>query len=201
MPVITYKTMTLQVVYVQARRILCDQCSRPFEYLMVGKTQSQVASHPFASADSMRESLKKQVDKMLRSKAQAKRAGAEACPFCHYFQTWMVTSSRLKWMFGLGITGFVLGGIVSLGMESVVPVVVAVVLLTALGALVALKRKPYDDKVTGRARSDADYHAMIEECKKQGYDVSLYWYSQTGGTFPEKTAVIPLPPVDLTGAA
>ena len=51
MPVIVYKTMTIELFYAQGRRIECDSCQRPFVYIHGGGESAQTTGVPVVSND------------------------------------------------------------------------------------------------------------------------------------------------------
>lgn len=77
MPVIVYKTLELKVLYVQARRILCEYCRQPFTYVVGERKTFNVTGIPIVSSDEgmQSEATKKAASSLLNDELAYGAAG------------------------------------------------------------------------------------------------------------------------------
>ena len=113
MPVIVYKTMTIEALWLQPRRIVCDGCGKPYVYLARGRKSTQVTGVPVLSdEEAMQRSAAEALEKQLAKIGARDKKGEGMCPHCQVYQHWMVAASRL-WNYGVGAgIGFVVGAVI-----------------------------------------------------------------------------------------
>jgi hypothetical protein len=209
MPVIVYKTLTLNIQYAQARRILCESCRQPFTYVWGDSQEFKATGVPLLSSDDgMRKSAMKQAAAALANVAKLPHKGQSLCPHCRVYQPWMV---RRSWFTSLGcglIAGVLLGFGVALGAgiwfswgtNAIVGVAVAVTVAgLALGSTVAIRKGPHPEKTDESALRDADVPALLKKCEEQQADLVLLWYLALGNKVQEKQALVSLGVYDMTG--
>lgn len=210
---IVYKVMQLSSVWVQIRRILCEACRQPFNYLARGDRLTKVYGLPLLQPDSqLRRALQHELDKAHQRIARGRRAGEACCPHCGRFQSWMITRSRLSGIWN-GLWG---GGALGLGVAFAATLLqlaprppgplwlgcllIGAALGAAAGLLTSLPSDAQDDDDPG-ALPDPVLAELLKECREQGVDPALAWYTALGGELTEKVPVIPLQTVDLTSEA
>jgi hypothetical protein len=208
MPVIVYKTLDLHVLYVQARRILCELCREPFTYVLGDRKTFNVTGVPIVSSDDgMRREAMKKASAGLTKVARSKNAGQALCPHCKRYQPWMVSHSRMT---GMGC-GF-LGGIVLAGLLAIFAGIWFqwssewMLLVTVAGAATGLavgKVHSLDGgpqlKEDQRSLPDQDVPGLLERCRSGGYEPFLFWYLALGNKVKEKEALISLGIADVSG--
>ena len=95
MPVIVYKTMTIELTYAYGRRINCEHCGKPFTYIHYDNRSEQVTGVPLLSSDDkMRDNAAKQAIKNLAKLADKQKLGQATCPHCRQYQPWMISSAK-----------------------------------------------------------------------------------------------------------
>ena len=96
MPVIVYKTMTIELFYAQGRRIECDSCQQPFVYIHGGGESAQTTGVPVVSNDDkMRDNALRQVIRSLNKlRRNSKSAKANALTTTAIRSSW---SRTLTW--------------------------------------------------------------------------------------------------------
>jgi hypothetical protein len=209
MPVIVYKTLTVNIQYAQARRIRCEHCRQPFTYVWGDSQEFKATGVPLISSDEgMRKSAMKQATAALAKVAKSPNKGLSMCPHCRCYQSWMVRKSRLT---GLGcgfLAGLVLAGIVAMvagiwfswGSALVVGVIAAgAVAGLALGAQMAVSKGPHPDKKDESAMTDADVPSMLKTCQEKNADFVLLWYLALGNKVKDKQALVSLGVLDSSG--
>lgn len=209
MPVIVYKTLDLTVLYVQARRILCEFCREPFTYVVGDRKTFNVTGIPIVSNDEgmRKEAMKKAADGLAKV-ARSKNQGAALCPFCKRYQGFMVSHSRTVglgcgFLGGIALAGFaaILAGIwfawsaeVSFGVTAG-----GAVLGLALGKKWSLDSAPQLDQEDGRSKRDDEIPSFLARCRQDGYEPILFWYLTLGNKTNEKEALVSLGVADESG--
>jgi hypothetical protein len=209
MPVIVYKTLDLNILYVQARRILCEFCRQPFTYVLGDRKTFNVTGVPLVSNDEgMRKDAMKKAASGLARVARSKNQGQALCPHCKRYQGWMVRQSKMA---GLGC-GF-LGGIAAAGLlailagiwfewgsEVIFGVTIGGSLLgVGLGQVWSLDGGPHRDKEDQRAIRDDEVPRLLDRCRKEGYEPFLFWYLTLGNKTNEQEALVSLGISDSSG--
>jgi hypothetical protein len=209
MPVIVYKTLDLNILYVQGRRILCEFCRQPFTYVLGERKTFNVTGVPMISNDEgMRKDAMKKASAGLAKVAQSKNQGQALCPHCKRYQGWMVRQSK---MVGLGC-GF-LGGIAIAGLLAIVTgiwfewsseVIFGVtiggsILGVVLGHFWSLDSNPQRDQNDQRAIRDDEVPGLLSRCTKDGYEPFLFWYLTLGNKTNEQEALVSLGVADSSG--
>lgn len=208
MPIIVYKTLDLNVLYVQARRILCEFCRQPFTYVHGDRKTFNVSGVPIVSSDDgMRKEAMKKASAGLAKVARSKNSGQALCPHCKRYQKWMVFQSRMT---GLGcgfLGGIALGGLVAIlsgiwfqwSSEVLLGVTAAgAVAGLAIGKLRSIEIGPHH-KEDQRSLRDDEVPGFLDRCLKGGYEPFLYWYLALGNKAKEKEALISLGVADVSG--
>jgi hypothetical protein len=208
MPVIVYKTLDLNVLYVQARRILCDFCRLPFTYVIGDRKTFNVTGVPIVSSDDgMRKEAMKKAASGLARIARSKNAGQALCPHCKRYQKWMVSKSRMTAM-GCGfLGGIALAGLVALlagiWFEMSSEVMLGVTAAGAAAGLALGKIKSLDagphQKEDGRSIRDDDVPGFLKRSLQGGYEPILFWYLALGNKAREKEAFVSLGVADVSG--
>ncbi len=104
MPVIVYKTMTIELFYAQGRRIQCEHCQQPFCYVTGGVQSAQTTGVPIVSSDDgMRQTALNQAISGLRKTAKKRKAGQAMCPHCQCCQSRPRGRSGGFWLRGRGL--------------------------------------------------------------------------------------------------
>lgn len=209
MPVIVYKTLTLNIQYAQARRIVCEYCRQPFTYVWGAKQEFKTTGVPLlSSAEGMRKSAMKMAANALANVAKTPNKGESMCPHCKRYQSWMV---RKSWMNSLGcgfLAGAVLAGIVAIGAGIWLAwgngvlgaiVVTGTIAGLVLGSMVAKRTGPHPDKTDDSALKDADVPPLLQKCQEKSVDPILLWYVALGNKPAEKEAFLSLGVFDTTG--
>lgn len=208
MPIIVYKTLDLNVLYVQARRILCEFCRQPFTYLLGDRKTFNVTGVPIVSSDDgMRKEAMKKASAGLAKVARAKNTGQALCPHCKRYQKWMVSQSRMTAM-GCGfLGGIALAGIVALlagiWFQWSSEVILGVTVAGAIAGLVVGKLSSLDaspqQKEDGRSLRDDEVPGFLKRSVQEGYEPFLFWYLTLGNKAKEKEALVSLGVSDLSG--
>lgn len=209
MPMIVYKTLDLTVLYVQARRILCEFCREPFTYVLGDRKTFNVTGIPIVSNDDgmRKEAMKKAADGLAKV-SRNRNQGAALCPFCKRYQSFMVSQSRT---IGLGC-GF-LGGIAFAGLVAILAGIwlawsaETIFVVTAGGSLLglalgkkwALDSAPHLDQEDGRSKRDDEIPSFLARCQQEGYEPLLFRYLALGNKTQEKEALVSLGVVDESG--
>jgi len=209
MPVIVYKTLTLNIQYAQCRRILCEHCRQPFTYVWGDRSEFKATGVPLISSDEgMRQSAMRQAVGSLTNISKAGNKGESMCPSCKRYQGWMVRKSWMS-MLGCGFAGgLILAGIVAgaagvwLDWSAAVilgVIVVGTIVGTGLGGMVATRTGPHPDKTDESAMKDAEVAPFLQKCQEKSVDPVLFWYLALGNKPAEKEAFISLGVYDTTG--
>jgi hypothetical protein len=209
MPVIVYKTLTLNIQYAQGRRILCEHCRQPFTYVWGAEQEFKATGVPLISSDEgMRKSAMKQAANALSNIAKTPNKGESMCPNCKRYQGWMVRKSWFS-MLGCGLAaGLILAGIVAVaagiwfnwGATAITGVLIlGTVVGLGLGGAVATRTGPHPDKTDESAMKDAEVPPFLQTCQEKGADPVLVWYLALGNKPAEKQAFISLGVYDTTG--
>jgi hypothetical protein len=208
MPVIVYKTLNLNVLYVQGRRILCEFCRQPFTYVLGDRKTFNVTGVPIVSSDDgMRKEAMKKAASGLAHIARSKNNGQALCPYCKRYQKWMVSKSRTTAM-GCGfLGGIVLAGFLAIfagiwfqsSSEVMLALTVAgAVVGLAIGKRTSLETGPHQ-KEDQRSLRDEDVPGFLQRCVQGGYEPFLFWYLALGNKAREKEALISLGVADVSG--
>lgn len=211
MPVIVYKTMTIELFYAQGRRVECDSCGQPFCYIHGGVESAQVTGLPLISGDDgMRRDALRQAVVGLKKTAKKSKVGEATCPHCKCYQNWMVSKSKNREMGCFGVLGLLFFGILPgifagiYGKEDyVMPLLIggSIVGLVAgimFGRSRALDRGPHQDKQDDRSMTDQDFEKFLQKCEAQEYDPFLYWWITLGHNPGEKQAPVSIGLEDTT---
>lgn len=215
MPVIVYKTLTLNVLHAQTRRIRCALCERPYTLVHGGTFTSQSTGLPLVSGDEgMRRAALKQALKRLRREARRPRRGVASCPHCDRPQPWMVRrvylSTLLLWMLGLAIVGFLAGALwASLGAKKggaymlprfLGPIAAGAVAGCAIGLRWARRGFAKPGEKDARAMTDEEFLEYVRTCEAGDADHALTWHFRLAKTGPpEKTLLVSLGFLDEAG--
>ncbi|MHC5058964.1 MAG: hypothetical protein ACYTKD_30275 [Planctomycetota bacterium] len=188
MPFIAYKTQTIEVFYVQTRRIACEMCREPYVYLHWGTFSEQTTGLPLISSDQgMSKALAKSVEGRLSRMAGRKRVGIAKCAHCGRPQSWMLgrtyAANLIGWSLGLGAVGFVVGLMVSLntltahGSAWVLGMsLVGLLLGGTIGFLRARAKLGAAGERDPRSMTDEEFRVLLRECSGMDADHPLYWY-------------------------
>lgn len=213
MPVIVYKTMTVDLTYAYGRRINCEHCEEPFTYLHHDNQSAQVTGLPLINSDDkMRENAVKQAMKSLAKIADKKRIGQATCPHCRKYQQWMIRSAQTT---GLGC-GFLAGIALGLalcffirwlaGWENVLySVFIPTAIISVISAFVCMfcninpdEYLKDESKKDPRSMTDEDLDEYLAKCDAEDYDPAKFWYLMLGNQ-PGERALLSLGFDDLTG--
>ncbi|MBL8810128.1 MAG: hypothetical protein JNM43_08130 [Planctomycetaceae bacterium] len=211
MPVIVYKTMTIELFYAQGRRIECDNCGQPFCYIHGGVESAQVTGLPLISGDdSMRRDALRQAVVGLKKTAKKAKVGEAICPHCKCYQNWMVSSSRNREMGCFGVLGLLFFGIlpgifaaIYNKQDLTMPLFIGGSLVGLVAGIMfgrsrALNRGPHEDKQDDRSMTDQDFEKFLQKCESQEYDPFLYWWITLGHNPGEKQAPVSIGLEDTT---
>jgi hypothetical protein len=209
MPVIVYKTLDLNILYVQGRRILCEFCRQPFTYVLGDRKTFNVTGVPIVSNDEgMKKDAMKKAASGLAKIARSKNQGQALCPHCKRYQGWMVRQSKTV---GLGC-GF-LGGLAVAGLVAILAGIWLewgeglIFGITGAGSLLgvvsghfwSLDSGPHREKEDQRAIKDDEVPGLLDRCLKDGYEPFLFWYLTLGNKTNEKEALVSLGISDSSG--
>lgn len=209
MPVIVYKSLKLDLVYAQGRRMLCEYCRQPFTLVWGDNKEFEATGIPLISSDEgMRKNAMKQAVKALEQIAKKPNQGHSKCPHCHCYQSWMVRRSILAGL-GLGVAvGLALAGIVAVvggvwlawGSGGIfATIAVGAIAGFVVGLRLAVKKGPYPNEKDESALSDADATAFLKQCDEKSLDFVLAWYIALGRKVGQKQALTSLGVYDTTG--
>ena len=209
MPVIVYKTMDLDILYVQGRRILCDGCRQPFTYVYGDRKTVNVTGIPIVSSDDgMRQSAMKKAATELAKLARAKNPGQALCPHRKRYQSFMIAQAR-KTAIGCGFFGGLLGvGALAIAAgiwftwssSAIVATTIAGAVIGLVGGLkLTLTRGPHRDAEDQTSMKDEDIPPLLERCTEENCDPFLFWYLALGNEPGEKEALISLGVYDVSG--
>jgi hypothetical protein len=208
MPVIVYKTLDLNIHYVQARRILCEHCRLPYTYVFGESKKFQATGVPLVSSDEgMRASAMKSAAKSLSKIAQQDKKGSGMCPNCRRFQKWMVRHSQAVglgcgFLGGLGVSWF--GGFMVLAWmgwsENLLPgiMVGGTALGLGLGKVLSLSSGQHNEADPASMKDD-QVPGFLAKCEKEQVDPILYWYLALGNEAKDNEALVSLGIRDRTG--
>ena len=211
MPVIVYKTMTIELFYAQGRRVICEQCQNPFCYIAGGVESAQTTGVPIVSSDEgMRDSALRQAIAGLRKTAKKRNVGEAMCPHCQCYQGWMVSNSLFS---NLGC--FFLLGVILLGVASAIlnaffefggwitvvgwSVVAGAIIGLVIGKFMAITAGPHQGEEDARAMTDDQFREFMAQCDEHDADAFLAWWITMGNEPGEKQAVVSLGMEDQTG--
>lgn len=213
MPVIVYKTMTIELFYAQARRIACEHCHAPFTYITGGVESSQTTGLPLINSDEgMRRDALKQGVESLRKIAKKRRVGEAKCPHCHCFQRWMARTSHWESMGCLSVVGAIvlaIGGAIgnyvfSWTNQWKVPVVggaiVGFLIGLIFGKLTATTVGPHAPEEDPRALTDDALRQFIDKCSADGTEPFLVWWVLLDNEPGKKQLAVSLGIDDQTGS-
>ena len=208
MPVIAYKTLTLNILYAQSRRIQCEHCRLPFTYVWGKRDNFQAVGVPLLSSDEgMRDSAMKQAVNALAGVARDRNKGESLCPNCQRYQRWMVSNSRFSKLGCGGLLGLALAGIAAIitassldwGAAAILGLVAAGVIIgLALGARAAKKVGPHPGMSDRSAMKDDEVAPFLQVCQEKGVDPVLFWYVALGNRPGEKEGFVSLGVLDTT---
>ncbi|MCJ8332161.1 MAG: hypothetical protein HRT89_09995 [Lentisphaeria bacterium] len=195
MPIIAYKTVTINIHYAQGRRIDCEHCHQPFTYITDGDESAQSTGLPLVSSDEgMGKSAMKGLSKSLASVAGKKNTGHGICPHCSQYQGWMVRNSLTKNIgccsFGIAFVFALVPVIINIfkdhldmGMWILGAAILGFILGIGLGFLTALKggvQRELDEDETILSMDDEFLQAHLDACGENDYDPILTWLLMTG---------------------
>lgn len=212
MPMIVYKTMDLNVLWAQTRRLACESCRQPFVMVHADSFTAQTTGLPLLSGDEgMRQAVVKQALGRLRALARRRNLGAASCPHCGKPQSWMVGRAYATnvgcFTLGLAAAGFVAGAIwAGAGdlREPLVPLAGLTLLGAALGVGLGIwrarSRFVRPGERDARTMTDAEFGEFLAKCEAGNADHALTWHFTVSKTQPgEKTMVVSLGFLDLVG--
>jgi len=201
MPVIVYKTMSIDVRHVQVRRIACENCAARFSVVHAGNFTSQTTGVPVLSSDDgMRKQALSSALKRLQKIARKRHAGVARCPSCNEAQQWM---SRNTYAGNIGCLGAILlcgGGIagaiyalfadIRAAGPMAVGALVGFVVGSALGAF-ASKRSLEGPPGDPRALDDDGLRRLLRTCEEHDLDPALAWYyGELGNKAPPPKSMV-----------
>ncbi|WP_372364990.1 hypothetical protein [Candidatus Uabimicrobium sp. HlEnr_7] len=203
---ILIKETTIQTLFLQARKIACHHCSKPFTYIVTKKGKTTDTSLRFLAPDD--NDLKKHMNKRGLRLAKKKKLGEALCPHCKRYQNWMITKSRLSllprcWLimfiFVITILSFTLdsrtfssflGLAILLGLTTVLAMGLAVLLGITSGV---------QSERDNRAKDSERLAKLITECEASQADpVEVWYFHHMGMELTETDASVSLGFVDLT---
>ena len=209
MPMIVYKTLDLKVLYVQARRILCEYCRQPFTYVLGERKTFNVTGIPIVSSDEgMQGEATKKAASSLAKIDKEKNKGVSLCPHCKRYQGFMVTHSQMMglgcgFLGGLGIVGFaaMMASIWFMWSSTVVMGLTlgGSALGLAIGKKWALDRGPHRDLEDQRALKDDEVPDLLARCQQEGDEPFLHWHLAVGEEPAEDEAFLSLGIRDTSG--
>ena len=211
MPVIVYKTMTIELFYAQGRRIVCEHCQNAYMYIHGGVESAQTTGVPIVSSDDgMRDTALRNAIAGLHKTAKKAKVGEAMCPHCQCYQGWMASKSLL---FNLGcffLLGVVLLGIIAAIVNAIFDigsfvtivgwsVVAGAILGLIAGKLVAIKVGPHHGEEDNRAMNDDQFREFLAQCDEHDADPFLARWVTLGNEPGEQQAVVSLGLEDQTG--
>ena len=212
MPVIVYKTMTIELFYAQGRRIECDSCQQPFVYIHGGVESAQTTGVPVVSNDDkMRDNALRQAIRSLKKTAKKQQVGEGKCPHCHCYQEFMVKNSHLGNMgcfFTIGLGLCTLGPLIlnaifewteEWGTMLMTGAIVGGILGLVLGKMSAVTRGPHPDEEDGRSMTDEEFEGFVAKCEEEEYDPFLLWWINCDNQPGDKQAPVGIGLEDETG--
>ena len=212
MPVIVYKTLTVELFYAQGRRIHCERCQQPFCYIVGGVESAQTTGLPLVSNDDgMRQTAINQAISGLRKTAKKRKVGEAMCPHCQSYQGWMVTNSHLSNMGCFALLGLVLLAIVVAILNGIFQwtdewlmliggsLVVGGLLGLIAGKFLAISAGPHLDKQDSRSMTDDEFRDFLAKCDQHDADPFLLWWISLGNEPGDKQAPVGLGLEDQTG--
>lgn len=193
MPVIVYKTLSLQVAWAQIRRIRCGECRATFAYVVGGKVTSGSTGLPLVSSDdAMRRSAGRGIDAKLNRIARAKRRGVARCAACGRPQSWMLTNwfvehtpiilmslvllAPIPAIAGFAFTGSSNVYLTFSWVSFTVASVLVLAAIAALGWFLVQRALGPEDGPNPRAMSDGDLRAFLADCAARDVDPALTWW-------------------------
>ena len=195
MPIIAYKTVTINIHYAQGRRIDCEHCHQPFTYIVDARKSAQSTGLPLISSDEgMGKSAMKGLSKSLASVAGKINTGHGICPHCSQYQSWMVRSSKIEkmifWMCVFGVTGAfsTLAALIhNERINGLLWLVVATFIGISLGIVIGFLRslkggvhRDLTENETILSMNDESLQVHLDDCAEKDYDPMLAWLLMTG---------------------
>lgn len=194
MPVIVSKSVSINLCYVQARRIECLCCQRPFCYVLSDTSTVQVQGAPYAmNPEPLRRKAMTLAEERLQKVAKKPKLGEAACPHCKQYQPWMVLNSHRKQMGWGGVIGVVIGaglyaanaiwelsgkldsgeallGLAGLGLAAGL----------TIGKVRSINKGPHNEE-DHRAFPDENFLGLAAQCMEREQDPILTWFTMLGG--------------------
>jgi hypothetical protein len=209
MPVIVYKTLTLNIRYAQIRRIVCSHCHQTFSYVWDDRQDFEAKGIPVVSSDEgMRRSAMKKAVAALSKIAQNPDKGMALCPHCKCFQPWMVRSGLMT-LLGCGGDGalvlasaiaFAAGVWGGAGNGVILAIIIGgTVLGLVLASRLAPRKGPHPQREDPAAKADPEIGSFLEKCQQEGVDPVLAWHLAAGSKVSEVEAFVSLGVLDKTG--
>ncbi|BBM84508.1 hypothetical protein [Candidatus Uabimicrobium amorphum] len=206
---ILIKKTYVDTLFLQARKIVCHHCNKPFTYIATKKGKATQTSLRFVAPDDG--DLEDHMNKHGLRWAKKKKLGEALCPHCKRYQSWMVMKSRLSllprcwatmFVFAMIIVSFTiddrtltstLGLAILLGLTTVL----AMVLVALLGI-----RSGVHNERDNRSKDDERLAKLIQECQVSKADpVEVWYFHHMGMELTEADASVSLGFLDLTPGA
>ena len=207
---IPVKEMWIKVHHVQARRIRCGSCEKPFVCLVEGDAKVAVTGIPLVSSDEgMRADLARKAEKELRSLDGKRWRERGLCPHCRRYQPWMIRRSRWRLMplWGLALFGAAIfpGSLVALLLPSTkafAALRLGVLALSPFAGLYVGWRKALPDGVQqGRedpaSISDDDFWSLLKHCQRSDREPVAEWFLSLHEAAPKGTVLVSMGCRDL----
>lgn len=213
MPVIYYKTLDIDILCAQARRIECCHCFKSFSYIHGENVSGRSTGLPVVSSDNkMGEAALRRALEGIPKLAEKEFIGKGLCPYCKRYQDWMVKASLQAWT----ITGFILGGLIggilgailsgaynffdgSLGTGAIVGGLGLATLGVVIGLLARIKGGPHRQRAHPESMTDKQLTEHLALCDEKELDPFKVWLLDTGMKPTEKMGFTSLGLLDLTG--
>lgn len=187
------KQVTVRIFHAQARRIDCEHCGQPYSFIE-GKGSSGEAEGNVLLSDSeeLGRTAFRQLATSLEKTARDPQRGEGRCPHCHQLQGWMVANDRKGNMGCFGISGLILGVIVTVATswftDGATWAIVGGLLLTVVllaggvagGAAISEKPGAKPDHVDPKVKTDEQLLAWMELCLSRNQDPLLQWCFEMG---------------------
>jgi len=90
------RVMSIGIQWVQARRITCEHCSKPYTFIEGGTERADAEqSAAFSDDAELRRTAFRDAANAVDEAAETKERGRGRCPHCHQLQEWMRVSAAL----------------------------------------------------------------------------------------------------------
>jgi len=186
---IVFKTVEINLFFIIARRILCKNCLKPFNYIFWQKEKAVEPGIPLISkTDSMQIASIINGITLIRKKIRKKNLGISPCPHCNHMQRFMEkyfdkASINKKLKRGL-LTGWWCGWLIGfpivllMDFDSILPLIISITLFPFIGFIYATTTTSKQNIILkSMSLTDDELASLFEKCEEEEIDPFMAWYT------------------------